>query len=97
MKGRRDKRIVGIDERSKACGSRQQLVQEPEPFRTKLDANVDDPGGVAARMVEASDQASFHGIGADDEDDGDRHGCRLGRDRRSGADRRHDDCHAAVD
>ena len=47
-KGIGSKGIVGIDKHAKSRGARHQLVQEPESFWPKLDANVADPGRVAA-------------------------------------------------
>lgn len=55
----RDKRIVRIDEQCKARGSRQQLVQKREPLCSKLNTNVADPGGVAARAVKAGNETKF--------------------------------------
>ena len=66
-KGLGNKRIVGIDERGKARGSRQQLTQQREPLGPKLGANVTDSGGVSARPVEAGNEANFHRVGANDE------------------------------
>jgi hypothetical protein len=37
-------------------------VKEPEPFCRKLDADIADPGDVAAWPVEAINEASFHRI-----------------------------------
>jgi hypothetical protein len=58
-KGLGDRRIAGIDERGKARGSRQQLVQEPEPLCSKLNADVADAREVAARPVEAGDKSKL--------------------------------------
>jgi len=69
-------------------------VQEPESLCPELQAKVTEPGGVAARPVEAGDQADLHGVGANAEDNGNRRCRRLGRERRGGAARCHDDSHA---
>jgi hypothetical protein len=96
-KGLGNRRIVGIDEHGKARGSRQQLVQEPEPLCRKLHANVADPGEIAARPVEAGNEAQFYRVGASNEDNGNRRGRRLGCERRGGAGWRDDDCHSTAD
>ena len=49
-----------------------------------------DPGQVAARPGEAGDKTKPDRVFADDEDDRDRRGCRLGRQRRQGASGRGD-------
>ena len=54
------------------------------------------PGDVAARPVEAGDKASFDRVAADREDDRNRRGRRLGRERRSGAAGRDDHGHLAA-
>ena len=72
-------------------------MEEPEPFCPDLHAEVIDPGCVAARPIEAGNQADFHRVSANDEDDGNRRRRRLGRERRGGAARRHDDSHAPAD
>ena len=69
-----DEGVIGIDERGKARGSRQQLVQQPEPFARKLDADVAYSGRVAARPVQAGSKANFHRVGPDREDNGNRRG-----------------------
>ena len=49
-----------------------------------------DPCQVAARPGEAGDKTKPDRVFGDDEDDGDRRGCRLGRERRSGTSGRDD-------
>jgi hypothetical protein len=74
-----------------------QLVEEREPFCPDLHAEVIDPGGIATRPIEAGNQADFHRVSANVEDDGNRSRRRLGRECRGGAARRHDDSDAPVD
>jgi hypothetical protein len=52
-----------------------------------------DPGGVAARPVEAGNEANFHRVSANDEDDGNRRRRCFGCKRSRGADRCDDDSH----
>ena len=53
------KGIGGIDEHAEPRRCRQQLVREPEPLCPDLHAERHDPGGVAARPIEAGDQADL--------------------------------------
>ena len=79
-----DERIsafVGIEENCKTPGSRQQLVQKPEPLAPKLEIHGADTGNVAAWPVEALDKAELHRIGAEHEDDWYRRGGGLCRAR----------------
>jgi hypothetical protein len=58
-----------------------------------LHAEVIDPGGVAAWPIEAGNEADFYRVSASDEDNRNRRRRRLGRERRGGAARCHDDSH----
>ena len=71
------------DRRSWSLGD--QLAQELEPLGRKLRGDEGDTRDVAARPVEAGDEAELDRIGAEREDDGYRRGRRLGRERRPGA------------
>ena len=78
-------RSIGrIDEHGNraACGTK--LVQQPQPLCHQLSVEKIDAGGVAARPGEARDQAKLDRVVADAEDDRDRRGCGLGRQRRAG-------------
>ena len=66
-------------------------MQQSKPLCRHLRTENLDACDVAARPVEAGDKAKPDRVFADDEDDGDRRGCRLGRERRSGASGRDDD------
>ena len=90
-KGLGNRGVVGIDEHAKARCGRQQLVEQPKPLCPDVHAEVIDPGGVAARLIEAGNQTDLHGVGASDEDNGNRRCRQLGRESRGGAARCHDD------
>src|SRR5262249_23648980 len=72
-------------------GVRKQLVPEPKPLCFKLHPYVTDPSGVSAWPIEAGNKTDFHGIGTNDEDNRDRRGRCLGRERRCSANRCNDD------
>ena len=91
------KRTVGIDEHGKARGSRQQLVQEPEPLCRELHIHGADTGDVAARPVEAGDETSLDRVAAGAEDDRNCRGRGFGRECRWHAARCGDDGHPAAD
>ena len=59
-----------------------QLAQQLQPLRRQLDREEVDARRVAARPVEAGDKTELDRVVADDEDDRDRRGRRLGRERR---------------
>ena len=54
-------------------------------FAPQLDREKICPGQIATRPGQAGDKTEPDRVVADDEDDGDRRGCRLGRRRRSNA------------
>jgi hypothetical protein len=56
---------VGIDQHANAHGSRLQLMQQPEVLCPKRRVNKGDTGDVAARPVEAGNEAEVDRIGAD--------------------------------
>ena len=62
---------------------RHHLTQEIQPFCRQLSREHIDPCEVTAGPGEAGDKTKPDRVFADDEDDGDRRGCRLGRDRPS--------------
>ena len=59
-----------------------QLAQELQPLCRQLATEKIDTCQVAARPGEAGDETKPDRVFADEEDDGDRRGCRLGRERR---------------
>ena len=78
-------RSIGrIDEHGHASGCGHQLTQEFQPLRYQLASEKIDPCQVAARPGEAGDKTKPDRVFADDEDDGDRRGCRLGGERPAG-------------
>ena len=70
--------IVGIDQDGNAHGSRPQLMQQPKLLCPKLCRHKADTGDVAARPVEAVDEAELNRIASAYEDDRDRRSRRLG-------------------
>jgi hypothetical protein len=79
-----------IDQHGNTSGSGYQLTQEFQPLCHQLSTEKIDSCQVAAWPGEASDKARPDRVFGDDEDDGDRRGCRLGRKRRSGTSERGD-------
>jgi hypothetical protein len=73
-----------IDEHGNTIGSGYQLTQEVQPLCPQLSTEKTDSCQVAARPAEAGDKTNPNRVVGDDEDDGDRRGCRLGRQRRRG-------------
>jgi hypothetical protein len=71
--------IRGIDEHGHTRGSGYQLAQELQPLRRQLNREKIDPSQVAARPSEAGDKTEFDRVVANDEYDGNRRSCRLGR------------------
>src|ERR1700730_6722366 len=72
---------VGVPCHRMAAGSK--LAQESEPLGAKLHVHSDDTGEVAARLIEARDQAGLDWVVAGAEDDGDCRGRSFGRACRS--------------
>ena len=85
-----DRGVGRIDEHGNTSGPGHQLAQEFQPLCRQLDREKIDPRQVAARPGEAGNKTKLDRVVADDEDDGDRRGCRLGRERRRGASGRGD-------
>ena len=73
-----------VDEHGNASGSGHQLAQEFQPLCRQLSSENIDACQVAARPGKAGDKTKLDRVFADVEDDGDRRGCRLGRQRRRG-------------
>jgi hypothetical protein len=74
-------RSIGwIDEYGHTSCSGHQFAQEFQPLRHQLTTEKIDPCQVAARPGEAGDKTKPDRVFVDDEDDGDRRGCRLGRE-----------------
>jgi hypothetical protein len=64
---------------------------KPELLCPKPIIHGADTGDVTARSIEADNEASFHRVGANDEDNGDRRGRGFGRKSRGYAARCDDD------
>ena len=79
-----------VDEHCHTSGCSHQLAQQSQPLCRQLSTEKIDACRVPARPGEAGDKAKPDGIVADDKNDGDRSGYRLGRERRSGASGRGD-------
>ena len=58
-------------------------MQKFQPLRRQFTADKVDARRVAARPCEAGDESKLDRVFGEDEHDGDRRGCRLGRERRS--------------
>ena len=82
--------LAGLTSTATRAGCGHQLAQEFQPLCHQLATEKIDPRQVAARPGEAGDKTEPDRVFGDDEDDGDRRGCRLGRERRSGASGRGD-------
>src|SRR5262245_6383220 len=76
-----------IDEHGHPSGSGHQLAEELQPLRRQLSREKIDTGRVAAWPCKAADKTQLDRIVAHIEDDGDGRGCRLGPQRRRGAER----------
>src|SRR5262249_23812931 len=85
-----------IDQYSETRSPRHQLMQEPEALGRKLHVHGDDTGDVTARPTEACDQTGLDRVAAEAEDDWNRSGRGLGRERRGDATHRCDDSHRAA-
>ena len=72
--------IGRIDEHGNTNGPGHQLAQEFQPLCRQLSPEKIDPRQVAARPGEAGDKTKPDRVFGDGEDDGDRRGCRLGRE-----------------
>src|SRR5262249_39615355 len=77
-----------------ACGH--QLPQKPKALWPQILGKVVYAGDVAPGSIEAVDETKLYRIGADAEDDGNRAGRSLGRERRCRAARCGDDGHLAL-
>ena len=76
-------RSIGrIDEHGNTSGCGHQLTQEFQPLCRQLGREKIDARQVAARPGEARDKTKPDRVFGDTEDDGDRRGCCLGRERR---------------
>ena len=79
-----------IRQHGHAGGCGHQLAQECQPLRHQFINEIIDARRVATRSGEAGDEAEPDRVFADGEDNGDRRGCRLGRERRRGTSSRGD-------
>ena len=77
--------IVRVDQTGDRGRLRHQLAQQSQPLRDQLRGQSGDAGDVAARPVEAGDEAELDRIAAGLEHDRNRRGRRLGREAGSGA------------
>jgi len=76
-----DRHIGSIDEQGNAGSPGNQFTQQLQPLRRQLDVENIDSCHVTARSREARDKAKPHWIIANEEEDGDRRSCGLGRER----------------
>ena len=76
--------ICRIDKDGNANGSGHKLAKESQSLCGQLANEKVNACQVAARPAEAGHKTEPDWVFADNEDDGDRRGCRLGRQRRSG-------------
>ena len=83
-------RIHRIDKHCHTSRSGHQLTQEFQPLCCQLKIENIDACQVAVRPGEAGDKAKPDRVFGDDKDDGDRRGCRLGREWCYGASGRDD-------
>jgi hypothetical protein len=90
-------RVAGIDQHRKARVPLQQLMQEFKLLGRKAHIQGGDSGDIAAGPIEANDEAGLDRVDTDHENDRNRCGRGLGRDRRRHAARRHDDAHRPPD
>src|SRR5215510_8332540 len=89
-------RTIWIHEVPDQGSSKYQIVQQPESLCTQRRATRAYHSDVAARSVEAGDQAVFDGIAADRDDRYGR-GCLLGRESCDRATERSNHCYTSVD
>ena len=90
-------RIGWVEQHRDQRGSRNQPVKEPQSLSLQHLLKDVHPGCVAARPIEAHDQAGCDRIDAIYEDNWNRCGCRVGRKCRGAASRRDDHGHAPAD
>ena len=81
-RGLGDRRVGGINEHGNANSPGHQVAQELQPLCHQLSREKIDTRHVAARPGEARDQTELDRVVGDAEDDRDRRGRRLGRERR---------------
>src|SRR5262249_52287763 len=74
--------VVGVDQQRNGFGCRYQLMQKPQLLRLQWTGNLIDAGQVAAPAAEAGDQAGLNRVDAAVEDNGNRGGHGLRRQRR---------------
>src|SRR5262249_202821 len=79
-----------IDEHGHTSRPGHQFTQEFQPLRRQLIAEKIDPRQIAARPIEAGDEAQPDRVFAGAKDDRDRRRCRLGCERRGGTSGRND-------
>jgi hypothetical protein len=80
-RGLGDRRIVRFDQQGEARGCRHHVAQQLEPLGCHLRREPVDAGQIAGRPRETCDQAKPDRIIGDDENDRDRRGRILGRER----------------
>ena len=89
--------MARLDQRRHAGGLRHQLVQEAQPLCGQLRSQGGDSGGVAARPIEAGDEAQLNRWVRDQKVDGNGRGRSFGCHRCRGAGQRRDHRRALAD
>jgi hypothetical protein len=74
--------IGGIDEQGNDSDGRHHFVKQIQQLRCQLHVQRGHAGNIAARSVEAGNEANFHRVLGGREDDRNRRGCPLGGERR---------------
>jgi hypothetical protein len=69
--------VSWIDQNGHTSDCGHQFTQKAQPFRRQLATEEIDSGQVAVRPGEAGDETKPDRVIGDDEDDGNRRGCRL--------------------
>src|SRR5262249_47205198 len=76
-------RNAWIDKQADTHGSGNQFMQRPGLLSPQLGDEKIDPSRIASWSIETCDKPGLDWVFADAEDNGDRRGCGLGRDRRN--------------
>ena len=90
-------RVVRVHEQGKQADLGNQLEKQFEPLGYQLDPHQADPREISAWPGDTGDQAVLGRVGADYEDEGDRRGRSLRRQRRNVVADRHDHIDSAAD
>ena len=89
--------IFGVLQQRDRCGVWNELAQETKPLRPDIGGQQADPGEIAARLIQAGDEAIPDRIAGGRENDRDCGRCCLGSLRWSGASRRDNNVDSALD